>query len=105
MKNTLRFRYYGDFHEINYIYKDCMDHLVYKYNDRIDGSPIFHYYCDLKDDIIDDVNKLSVFLRELKVRKIVKNDLTEDELSIYTFFKFYIKCKKEGLLVRLKNYY
>lgn len=101
--NSLQFKFYGDWHEINYIYGDCQKYLFFVSNDTKDGAPIFIYKHGLSDIIINDVDKLNLYLRDLKIRHVTKKDLNEDELSMYTFFRFYIKSKKEQLVKVIRN--
>lgn len=104
-KKILKFNFYGDFHQMNYIYGDCGKDLTYIRNDDIDGAPIFEYRHNIDYEIINDIDKLNLYLRELKLRHLIKKDLSDDELSMYTFFKFYIKSKKEFLIRSIRPYY
>jgi len=103
--NRLYFKFYGDWHEINYIYGDCQKDLFFVNNNTKDGAPVFMYKHDLSENLVKNIDELNLYLRDLKLRHMIKKDLTEDELSVYTFFRFYIKSKKELLIKTIDNYY
>jgi len=99
LRNHIIFIFYGDWSQLNYIYQDCSRDLVYIANSKNTGAPIFKYYYDLDNDLVNDTDKLNLYLRELKIRHYTKKDLTLQEKSYFTFFRFFIKSDKE-LLIR-----
>lgn len=88
---TVRFKYYGDFQSIKVLYDDCKDDLFYVGVSSVDSAPIFTYVFKKFDEfLLYDIKKLNFYLRELKLRKIVKKDLTNEEKSILTFLRFFM---------------
>lgn len=88
---TVRFKYYGDFQSIKVLYDDCKDNLFYVGVSSVDSAPIFTYVFKKFDEfLLYDIKKLNFYLRELKLRKIVKKDLTNEEKSILTFLRFFM---------------
>ena len=88
---TVRFKYYGDFQSIKVLYDDCKDNLFYVGVSSVDSAPIFTYVFKKFDEfLLYDIKKLNFYLRELKLRKIVKKDLTDEEKSILTFLRFFM---------------
>jgi hypothetical protein len=103
-KNTLRFKYYGDFDTMKWIAEDCIDELQYIGNSRTDGAPIFIYTFDNIDrSLLEDFKKLNAHLRELKIRNITKKDLSKEEQSVLTFFNFFMNSDENMLLKGVSN--
>ena len=87
----IRFKYYGEFHVMRRIHKDCEGDLSYVGNSNIDGSPVFvYYYNDIKTDTIRDFKELNLVLRKIKLKHYSKQKLTKKEQSIFSFFKFFM---------------
>jgi len=87
----IRFKYYGDFEFMKGIYEDCKDDLSYVGNSKIDGSPVFVYnYDDVKTETIRDFKALNLILRKIKIKHYSKKELTKEEQSLFSFFKFFM---------------
>lgn len=96
---TIRFKYYGEFDVMKWIFDDCKDDIRYIGNSNIDGAPIFNYKIkniDIK--LLRNFKDLTVFLRNFKIRDLTKNDLTKDEKSLLTFLKFFMNSDENRLI-------
>ncbi len=103
--NYLRFKYYGDFDTMKWIADDCINELQYIGNSNLDGAPIFIYtFHNIEIELLKDFKQLNVHLRELKIRKYTKKDLTEEEQSILTFFNFFMNSDENFLIKGVSNY-
>jgi len=95
----LRFKYYGDFDTMKWIADDCKADLEYIGNSNLDGAPVFIYtFHDINVELLKDFKQLNVHLRELKIRKYTKKDLTKEEQSILTFFNFFMNSDQNMLI-------
>ena len=89
----IQFKYYGDFDDIKYIYDDCKYDIKYIGNSNKDAAPIFEYnYKNLSKENLSDFRELSVLLRHLKLKRYTNMEMSENEKSIFTFFKFFMNA-------------
>jgi len=87
----IRFKYYGEFSVMERIHKDCGLDLAYVGNSDIDGSPVFVYYYDNIDtETIRNFKSLNLILRKIKIKHYSKKELTKEEQSLFSFFKFFM---------------
>ena len=87
----IRFKYYGDFDGMNYMYDDCKDDLIYVGNSNKDGAPIFEYnYSGIASDILTNFNELNILLRKFKILKYKGDELNKKEKSYLTFLMFFM---------------
>jgi hypothetical protein len=87
----IRFKYYGEFDTMKRIYDDCKDDLKYIGNSNLDGSPIFVYeYKEIERDTVKDFKELNLLLRKIKLKHYAKQELTKEERSLRSFFKFFM---------------
>lgn len=90
---AIRFKYYGDFDTIKLIHKDCKNELLYIGNSIIDAAPIFIYNINnsnVDKSLLQDFIKMNVYLRNLRLRKILEDNLNDSEKSILTFLNFFM---------------
>lgn len=91
---AIRFKYYGDFDTIKLIHKDCKNELLYIGNSIIDAAPIFIYninnISNVDKSLLQDFIKMNVYLRNLRLRKILEDNLNDSEKSILTFLNFFM---------------
>ena len=91
-EGTIRFKYYGDFNGMDYMYEDCKDDLKYIGNSSKDGAPVFEYsYKNLSFDTLMDLENLNILLRKYKILKYKGEELRKNEKSVLTFLKFFFK--------------
>jgi len=101
----LRFKYYGEFDTMKWIAEDCIEDLQYIGNSNIDGAPIFIYmFHNIDINLLKDFKLLNVHLRELKIRKYTKKDLTKKEQSLLTFFNFFMNSDENMLIKGVSNF-
>ena len=87
----IRFKYYGDFDGMNYMYDDCKDDLIYVGNSNKDGAPVFEYnYSGIALDILTNFNELNILLRKFKILKYKGEELNKKEKSYLTFLMFFM---------------
>lgn len=89
----IRFKYYGDFEEMKYIYDDCKYDIRYIGNSNKDAAPIFEYnYRKISKENLLDFKKLSISLRQIKIKHYANMEMDENEKSMFTFFKFFMNA-------------
>ena len=93
------FKYYGDFETLECIYDDVKDDLNYIGNSKYDGSPCFEYkFNSIKRDLFTNFDETIIFLRKYKLMKALKDEMTQEEKSIYTFLNFFMEACDELLI-------
>lgn len=100
----IRFKFYGEFDDINWIYNDCKDDMIFIGTSNKDGAPIFKYeFKGIDPHIIPDFKKLNLFIRKLKLKHYSKKELTKHEKSLFTFFRFFMKSFEDRYIKGLNN--
>lgn len=101
----IRFKYYGDFDTLKLLHNDCKEDMFYLGNSSLDGAPIFVYvFKKFDEELLYDNKKLNFYLRELKLRKITKNDLSEQEKSILLFLRFFMYNLENSYIKGVSEY-
>lgn len=101
----IRFRFYGDFDEINIVHESCKNELFYLGSSFTDGSPVFAYdFENFNKNEISDVNKIKINLRSYKLKKYMNEELSSLENSMITFFDFLIRNYEKNLVNYVRDY-
>ena len=94
-QSIVTFKYYGDFDYVRDIYAVCKNRLLYIGNSSLDGAPIFQYTVPWA---IENIEEANIMARGLKVKEYIDADISEDEKSNITFFRFFISMYEQHLL-------
>jgi len=88
-RGIIKFKYYGDFEDMNFIYDDCK-------NDEI-------RCIEFETSDLQDFKKISISMRRLKLLHYGKKEMTEDEKSLFTFFRFFMNATENLHIKRVVN--
>lgn len=95
----IKFKYYGDFDDMKWIYENCKNDISFIGTSRNDGSPVFVYeFRNIQNSDILDFKKLNIILRKLKVKFYSGKEMDSNEKSIFTFFRFFMKSYENRLI-------
>ena len=105
-RGIIKFKYYGDFEDMNFIYDDCKNYIKYIGNSTLDGAPVFVYkYRGIEFETSDlkDFKKISISMRRLKLLHYSKKEMTDDEKSQFTFVRYFMNATENLHIKRLLN--